>query len=98
MAGITPLPGYVLIKPIEDDDKTETGLYLSEQSKDKPQRGEVIKISGYIDFGDHYGETLGDDCQVGNKVYFKKWGTEDIKYKGESYVLVKYQDLLAIYE
>ena len=42
MANIIPLPGYVLIEPIEDNDKTSGGLYLPESSKDKPMKGKIV--------------------------------------------------------
>lgn len=42
---IRPLPGYCLIEPIEDDEKTAGGLYLPESSKDKPCKGKIVNIS-----------------------------------------------------
>lgn len=42
---IKPLPGYVLVEPIEDDTKTAKGLYLPDSSKDKPSKGKIVSIS-----------------------------------------------------
>ena len=85
---IQPLPGYVLIKPIEDDGKTSGGLYLPDSSKDKPMKGLVVAC----------GEQTKDEvCKVntGETVVYKKWTNQEITDGGVEYLLVAFNELLA---
>jgi chaperonin GroES len=102
---IQPLPGYVLIRPIEDDGKTSGGLYLPDSSKDKPMKGKIVATSDVIFFQGEImpigGMTLAKgyaDLKIGMIVAYKKWTNQEITHEGEEYLIVNYNELLAIIE
>ncbi|NOY97942.1 MAG: co-chaperone GroES [Chloroflexi bacterium] len=83
---IEPLGIRVLVRPIEKEAKTSSGLLLPETAKEKPQIGEVIAV--------------GDDeempVKVGQKVLFPKYTGTDIKLDGVEHIIMDATDLLAI--
>lgn len=83
--GIQPLGARVLLKPIEQEDRTSSGLYLPETAKEKPQLGVVIAV--------------GDDeeikLQVNDKVLFAKYSGTEVSYKGDTFLLMDVSDVLA---
>ncbi|OGG13270.1 co-chaperone GroES [Candidatus Gottesmanbacteria bacterium RIFCSPHIGHO2_02_FULL_39_11] len=93
---IVPLFDYVLIKPLEEVDKTPGGLYLPETAKEKPQMGMVMATGpgGITDDGKKTPVVV----KVGQKVMYKKWGGNEIKVNGKEWLLVEQKDVLAIVE
>ncbi len=83
--GIEPLGSRVLLKPLEQEDRTSSGLYLPETAKEKPQIAAVIAV--------------GDDedikLKVDDKVLFAKYSGTEVSYKGETYLLMDVSDVLA---
>lgn len=91
---ITPLFDNILVKPLEAEQKTKSGIYLPETAKEKPQTGEVMAIGeGALD---ENGKRLPMVVKVGMKVMYTKWGGNEVKVNGEEWKLVKQSDLLAI--
>ncbi len=85
---IKPLGERIVVKPLEQEEKTEGGIYLPDTaSKDKPQRGEVIAVGP-----DFKGVKKGD------KVIFAKYGGTEIKIEEEEYLVLGADDVLAIAE
>lgn len=82
---IQPLGTRILIKPLAQDTKTASGLYLPESAKEKPQTGEVVAI--------------GDDESIKlkpkDKVLFAKYSGTEFKYEGVDYLLLEASDVLA---
>jgi chaperonin GroES len=93
--GIKPLMGYVLVEPSEAESKTASGLYLPETAQEKPAQGTVVALGDPVFFE---GRELIPPVKLGDKVIFKKWGGDEIRYKGKEYKLVKFDDLMAIME
>ncbi len=93
---IKPLAGYVLIKPSEAETKTSSGIYLPESSQEKKALGEVIALGEALTLPG--GQYLMAPVKLGDKVYYKKWGGDEIEWKGEELKLVKFEDLIAILE
>lgn len=94
--GIRPLMGYLLVKPDEAETKTASGLYLPETSQEKPAGQGVVLSTGpdlIIE-----GKVIAPPVQVGDRVLYKKWGGDEVKYKGIDYKLVKFEDLMAVLE
>lgn len=91
---IKPLLDNVLIKPLEAEEKTASGIILPDSAKEKPQMGEVKAV------GDGLltpkGEKIPMNVKVGQKVMYKKWGGDEIKVDGEEWMIVKQGDILAI--
>lgn len=82
---IQPLGTRVLIRPLEQESKTSSGLYLPETAKEKPQMGQVIAI------GDD--ETI--KVKPKDKVLFAKYSGTEFKMEGVEYLLLEANDLLA---
>ncbi|OGH08104.1 MAG: co-chaperone GroES [Candidatus Levybacteria bacterium RBG_13_35_9] len=91
---IKPLFDNVLIKPLEAEEKTASGIILPDSAKEKPQMGLVIAIgSGHVTSD---GKTLPMVVKIGQKVMYKKWGGNEIKLEGIEYTIVEQKDILAI--
>ena len=91
---IKPLHDYVLVEPVEEEEKTAGGIYLPESAKEKPTIGVVRAVGpGGID---KRGKRIKISVRVGDKVYYKKWGGSEVKIKGKEWLLVEEKDILAI--
>ena len=92
---IKPLSDRVVIKMIEAEETTKSGIILSAGSKEKPQIAEVISVGpgGVVD-----GEKIEMQVKKGDKVITSKYSGTEVKYEGEEYIIVKQSDILAIVE
>lgn len=90
---IKPLSNRVLIKQVEKEKTTKSGIILPGQSAEQPQIAEVIAVGpGMIQDGHKIEMTV----EVGHKVVFPKYKGTEIKFDGEAYILIEETDLLAI--
>jgi len=90
---IKPLFDNVLIKPLEAEAKTASGIILPDSAKEKPQIGLVMAIGeGKIIKGEKYPVVV----KVGQKVMYKKWGGNEIKVGQEEWTMVGQEDILAV--
>ncbi len=93
---IKPLADNVLVKPMDADKKTASGIILPDSAKEKPQIGEVKAIGpGFIT---PKGVLIPMSVKVGQKVMYKKWGGDEVKVENEDWMIVKQGDILAIIE
>ena len=93
---LKPLFDNVLIRPLEAEAKTASGIILPDSAREKPQTGEVIAIGpGKVT---PKGEKEAMVVKVGQKVMYKKWGGNEVKLNGEELTLVEQKDILAIVE
>ncbi len=83
---IQPLGARILIKPLEDEQKTQSGILLPETAKEKPQTGLVVAI------GDDEDEIK---VSIDDKVLFPKYSGTEFKYNGTEYLLLEMSDVLA---
>lgn len=91
-----PLFDNVLVRPLEPQDKTNSGIYLPDNAKEKPQIGEVMAIG--LGGTDNNGKVVVMQVNVGHKVLYKKWGGTEVKVNGEEWMILKQEDILAIVE
>lgn len=92
---ITPLFDNVLIRPLDAEEKTASGIILPDSVKEKPQIGEVKAIGkGVIDSGKIVPGSMV--VKVGQKVMYKKWGGNEVKVENEEWTIVEQKDILAI--
>lgn len=93
---LKPLGDRVLIKPAPKEEKTATGLYISSGAQEKPQRGEVVGVGEgkRNEKGDH----IPLDVKVGDKVFYGKFGGNEVKVDGEEFLLLRAEDIYAIIE
>jgi chaperonin GroES len=92
---LKPLSDRVVVKPIETETKTKSGLYIPDTAKEKSHQGEVIAVgSGKYDDGKLVEMTV----KVGDKVLYKEYGGDEFKLDGVEVVILKEEDILGIIE
>ncbi|MCI8276337.1 MAG: co-chaperone GroES [Clostridia bacterium] len=93
---IKPLSDRVLIKMIEAEETTKSGIILASNAQEKPQIAEVIEIGpGGLD---SEGNKIEMQVKKGDKIITSKYSGTEIKYEGTEYIIVKQSDILAIVE
>lgn len=92
---IKPLGDRVVLKRLEAEETTKSGIVLTGASKEKPQEAEVLAVGpgGYVD-----GNKVEMEVKVGDKVLFSKYAGTEVKYEGEEIIVVRQNDILAIVE
>ncbi len=91
-----PLHDRVLVKRIEQEEKTKGGIIIPDTAKEKPQEGEVIAV-GPGARGDD-GKIVPLDVKVGDRILFGKWSGSEVKIDGDELLIMKESDLLGILE
>lgn len=92
---VKPLGSKVFIKPLKEEEKTKSGIYLPDSAKEKPKQAEVLAVGEgkYID-----GKLSPLSVKVGDIVLTKEWGGDEIKIDGETYKIVDEDDIIGIVE
>ncbi|WIF93953.1 co-chaperone GroES [Caminicella sporogenes] len=92
---IKPLGDRVVIKKLEAEEKTKSGIVLPSQAKEQPQIAEVVAVGpgGMVD-----GKEVKMEVKVGDRVIFSKYAGTEIKHDGEEYTILRQSDILAIVE
>lgn len=91
---LKPLADRLVVKPLEQEEMTPSGIVLPETAKEKPQKGEVLAV-GPGSRSDS-GERLALDVAVGDQVLFAKYGGTEIKIDGVKYLILRESDILAV--
>ncbi len=91
---LKPLGDRLLVKPIEQEEKTASGIILPETAKEKPQEGEVLAVGPGSRKED--GDRIAMDVAVGNRVLYAKYAGTEIKMDGVKYLILRESDVLAI--
>ena len=92
---LVPLGDRVVLKQVEAEETTKSGIVLPGQAQEKPQQAEVIAVGpgGVVE-----GKEVKMEVKVGNKVIYSKYAGTEVKLDGEEYIIVKQNDILAIVE
>ncbi len=92
---IKPLGDRVVIKKLEAEEKTKSGIVLPTQAKEQPQIAEVVAVGpgGIVD-----GKEVKMEVKVGDRVIFSKYAGTEIKYDGVEYTILEQRNILAIVE
>ncbi len=90
---LLPLGDRVVLKQLEAEETTKSGIVLTTQSQEKPQQAEVIAVGpgGIVD-----GKEVKMEVAVGDKVVYSKYAGTEVKLDKEEYIIVKQSDILAI--
>ena len=90
---LVPLTDRVVLKQLEAEETTKSGIVLPGQAKEKPQEAEVIAVGpgGMVD-----GKEVTMQVAVGDKVIYSKYAGTDVELDGEEYIIVKQNDILAV--
>ncbi|HBE79976.1 MAG TPA: co-chaperone GroES [Firmicutes bacterium] len=91
---IKPLGERVVVKVLESEEKTKSGIVLPDNAKEKPQTGKVLAV-GTGKVLDN-GQKLPLEVKTGDKVLFAKYAGTEVKLDGEEYMVLKENDILAI--
>lgn len=92
---IEPLFGNVLIKPLEAESKTASGIILPDSAQEKPTIGLVMAV-GKGSWNEDADKKIPMEVRVGDKVMYKKWGGNEVKVGHEEWTIVDQKDVLAI--
>ena len=92
---LVPLGDRVVLKQLEAEETTKSGIVLPGQAQEKPQQAEVIAVGpgGVVE-----GKEVKMEVAVGNKVIYSKYAGTEVKLDGEEYIIVKQTDILAVVE
>ncbi|HQH08625.1 MAG TPA: co-chaperone GroES [Phycicoccus sp.] len=91
---IKPLEDRIVIKSLEAEQTTASGLVIPDTAKEKPQEGEVLAVGpGRID---DKGNRVPLDVNVGDRVIYSKYGGTEIKHGGQEYLILSARDVLAV--
>ena len=91
---IKPLADRVVLKSVEAEEKTKTGILLTASAQEKPQIAEVVAIGPGA--RDDKGELIPMEVSVGDKVIAAKYAGTEVKFDGVEYTIVKQSDILAV--
>ncbi len=95
-AKIHPVGDRVVVKPLQKEEMTKSGLIIPDTAKEKPQEGEVIAVgAGKLLDNDKRAEM---EVKVGNRVLFAKYGGTEFKLDGDELLVLRESDILAILE
>ncbi len=91
---ITPLQDRVLVRRIEEENKTAGGIIIPDSAKEKPTKGQIVAAGKGI--RDDKGAIIPLDVKEGDTVLFQKWGGSEVKIDGEDLLIMKEADILGI--
>ena len=91
-----PLGDRVLIKRVEEEEKTKGGIIIPDTAKEKPQEGEVIATGPGA--RDEQGKIHALDVKKGDRILFGKWSGTEVKIDGEDLLIMKESDILGVIE
>jgi chaperonin GroES len=89
-----PLGDRVLVRRVEEEQKTKGGIIIPDTAKEKPQEGEVIAVGPGA--RDDSGKVHALDLKAGDRILFGKWSGSEIKLEGEDLLIMKESDVLGV--
>ena len=91
-----PLGDRVLVKRVEEEEKTRGGIIIPDTAKEKPQEGEVIAVGPGA--RDESGKVQALDVKPGDRILFGKWSGTEVKLDGQDLLIMKESDILGVLE
>jgi chaperonin GroES len=91
-----PLHDRVVVRRVDEDEKTPGGIIIPDTAKEKPMQGEVIAVGPGA--RDESGKVVPLDVQAGDRVLFGKWSGTEVKIDGEELLIMKESDLMGVIE
>ncbi|RMI15582.1 MAG: co-chaperone GroES [Calditrichaeota bacterium] len=93
---VKPLADRVLVKPLEEEEKTPSGIILPDTAKEKPMRGRVVAVGpGRLD---ENGKRVPLEVKMEDVVLYGKYSGTEIKIDGEEFLILRESDILAVVE
>ena len=91
-----PLGDRVLVRRVEEEEKTKGGIIIPDTAKEKPQEGEVVAVGPGA--RDDAGKVQPLDVKPGDRILFGKWSGTEVKIDGQEYLIMKESDVMGIVE
>jgi chaperonin GroES len=91
-----PLHDRVVVRRIEQDDRTKGGIIIPDTAKEKPMEGEIIAVGP--GGRDEKGNLVPLDVKAGDRVLFGKWSGNEVKIDGEELLIIKESDIMGVIE
>ncbi len=92
---VRPLHDRILVRRMEEDEKTAGGIIIPDSAKEKPQRGEIVATGkGRIT---EDGKTLPLEVKAGDKVLFSKYAGTELKLEGTEFLMMREEDILGVF-
>jgi len=91
-----PLGDRVLVRRVEEEQKTRGGIIIPDTAKEKPQEGEVVAVGPGA--RDEDGERIEMDVRAGDRILFGKWSGTEVRIDGEDLLIMKESDILGVVE
>ena len=91
-----PLHDRVLVKRVEEEQKTKGGIIIPDTAKEKPMQGEVLAVGPGV--RNEKGELVKLDVQVGDRILFGKWSGTEVKIDGDELLIMKESDIMGVLE
>jgi len=91
-----PLGDRVLVRRVEEEEKTKGGIIIPDTAKEKPQEGEVLAVGPGS--RDESGKLQALDVRAGDRILFGKWSGTEVKLNGEDLLIMKESDILGVLE
>ena len=89
-----PLGDRVLVKRVEEEEKTKGGIIIPDTAKEKPQEGEVVSVGPGA--RDDQGKVNALELKAGDRILFGKWSGTEVKIDGEDLIIMKESDVLGV--
>jgi chaperonin GroES len=96
MMNFRPLHDRVVVRRIEEDERTKGGIIIPDTAKEKPQQGEVVAVGPGA--RDEKGVIQPLDVKAGDRVLFGKWSGSEVKIDDEELLIMKESDILGVLE
>ena len=94
--GFKPLHDRVLVRRVDEEEKTAGGIIIPDTAQEKPSEGKVVAVGSGVRADD--GSIRQLDVKVGNRILFGKFGGTDVKVDGEDLIILRESDILGIVE
>ena len=94
---LRPLADRVVVKPLEREEVTKSGIVLPDTAKEKPQEG-LIEAVGKGRYNEQTGQRIELDVKVGDRVMYAKYAGSEVKIDEEEYLILSEKDILAVVE
>ena len=91
-----PLHDRVLVRRLEEDERSSGGIIIPDTAKEKPMQGEVLAVGSGA--RNEKGETVALDVKAGDRILFGKWSGTEVKIDGEDLLIMKESDIMGVLE
>jgi chaperonin GroES len=91
---LRPLQDRILVKRIEEEEKTAGGIFIPDTAKEKPQMGQIVAVGNGKKTED--GKVIPVDLKAGDNVLFSKYAGTEVKVEGEEFLIMREDDILGV--